>query len=700
MLKKKVLIPFCIIAVFAIAGFSIGNWGDKTTAVDYINNGGPTNTVSDGNPNWTGETDAAPVWTSGTNMPAPTRYHGGGVTYTRNDTSWLYCFGGDADGSGGVSNVVSIYNITTNTWSTGPVMPATVVMYTTAGRVGNIAYIVGGIGAGGLFTSEINEIKRYNLATNTWMSNAANYPVTVADAKTCGYQDSVLYVVGGIANGTSSGTNQVNIYNVNTNTWRPCTPLPGPKSGGGMTISGDTIIYVAGGPAYGSGSNVVYRGVISQSDRSVIVWTTGANFPGANNHRLDAAPWGCQGIVVSPGSPSGFGTSNQVYRYTGNTWTALPNSPTLTSAAFVGSSARTGNIYKLVVASGLILSAPFSIPQVQILTDTLCPVTTAPTLVMYHDTTVFNQGRKDDRDTLFKYLPAIAGAYDRLHYTGATVFPNLAPYSTIIIQETANDGVANFMTSGQRTALINWLNSGTSGNRKRLIMIGADLGYNYSRSGAPQRDTVLSQQMAGFVFRSDNASNTAPNSITGTNIDIGGVRAMTTTPTGGWGFWPDGNAVNTGAVHLYRHTPRGTTDSLAAIGKITAGYTVASTFQDPRYFLGGFGNVMQALWNFSLSTVAISNNGGNVPNEYSLGQNYPNPFNPTTNIKFSVPNNGLVKIVIFDILGRQVGTLLNEVKTAGNYTVDFDASNLSSGAYFYRLEAGNFTETKKMLLVK
>ncbi|MBN8586323.1 MAG: choice-of-anchor J domain-containing protein [Ignavibacteria bacterium] len=89
-----------------------------------------------------------------------------------------------------------------------------------------------------------------------------------------------------------------------------------------------------------------------------------------------------------------------------------------------------------------------------------------------------------------------------------------------------------------------------------------------------------------------------------------------------------------------------------------------------------------------------------IPNKFNLLQNYPNPFNPITNIKFAIPTTGLVKLTVFDILGREVATLLNEVKPAGNYLVDYDASALSSGVYFYRLEAGDFTDTKKMLLVK
>jgi hypothetical protein len=89
-----------------------------------------------------------------------------------------------------------------------------------------------------------------------------------------------------------------------------------------------------------------------------------------------------------------------------------------------------------------------------------------------------------------------------------------------------------------------------------------------------------------------------------------------------------------------------------------------------------------------------------VPNFYALGQNYPNPFNPTTKIQYAIPRAGDVQLVVYDILGRQVATLINGFKTAGIYTVDFDASLLSSGIYFYRIKSGSFTDTKKMLLVK
>ncbi len=89
-----------------------------------------------------------------------------------------------------------------------------------------------------------------------------------------------------------------------------------------------------------------------------------------------------------------------------------------------------------------------------------------------------------------------------------------------------------------------------------------------------------------------------------------------------------------------------------------------------------------------------------IPKYYALSQNYPNPFNPSTKITYSVPKSGNVLISVFDMLGREAATLVNETKEAGIHSIDFNASNLSSGIYFYRIDAGSFTDVKKMMLIK
>ena len=89
-----------------------------------------------------------------------------------------------------------------------------------------------------------------------------------------------------------------------------------------------------------------------------------------------------------------------------------------------------------------------------------------------------------------------------------------------------------------------------------------------------------------------------------------------------------------------------------------------------------------------------------IPVTYDLAQNFPNPFNPSTSIRFSIPEAGVVTLKIFNLLGEEVATLVNEFKNAGNYNVQFDASKLTSGVYVYRISTGNFTTSKKMMLMK
>ena len=91
---------------------------------------------------------------------------------------------------------------------------------------------------------------------------------------------------------------------------------------------------------------------------------------------------------------------------------------------------------------------------------------------------------------------------------------------------------------------------------------------------------------------------------------------------------------------------------------------------------------------------------GSLPGEYRLQQNYPNPFNPTTAITYRLPVSTTVELKIFDIQGREIRTLVNEHQSAGAHSVIFNAHHLSSGVYFYRLQAGRYFDTKKLLLLK
>jgi len=157
-------------------------------------------------------------------------------------------------------------------------------------------------------------------------------------------------------------------------------------------------------------------------------------------------------------------------------------------------------------------------------------------------------------------------------------------------------------------------------------------------------------------------------------------------------FWYDrGSSIywssDNGANFTSQFTGTGTYQAmnLDLDGNIIRGWSVTST--------GGIAGYYELL-------TGVSNNQNEVPSNYALSQNYPNPFNPSTKISFSLPKAGNVKLVVYDILGREVTTLVNDYLNASNHTVDFNASTLASGVYVYRIEAGSFTAAKKMMLIK
>ncbi len=130
--------------------------------------------------------------------------------------------------------------------------------------------------------------------------------------------------------------------------------------------------------------------------------------------------------------------------------------------------------------------------------------------------------------------------------------------------------------------------------------------------------------------------------------------------------------------------------------------TTMAIDQDDYLYIG---TSVQGIFRSFATITAAKESYNELYKGYYLSQNYPNPFNPTTTIKYSIPSTGTrnavsVQLKVFDILGREVTTLINEEKTPGNYEVKFDGTDIASGIYFYRLQAGSFSETKKFVLMK
>ncbi|MCI0714799.1 MAG: SBBP repeat-containing protein [Chlorobi bacterium] len=142
-----------------------------------------------------------------------------------------------------------------------------------------------------------------------------------------------------------------------------------------------------------------------------------------------------------------------------------------------------------------------------------------------------------------------------------------------------------------------------------------------------------------------------------------------------------------------------------------ARYGFGSSFIDDKaYFIGldtainiyitGLSGGAISTIKYSQPPVGVINLGGEVPKEFKLFQNYPNPFNPITNVKFRIPNESFAKLTLYDVLGREIAILVNEQLKPGTYEIQWDGTNYPSVAYFYRIEAGDYIESKKMVLIK
>jgi hypothetical protein len=164
---------------------------------------------------------------------------------------------------------------------------------------------------------------------------------------------------------------------------------------------------------------------------------------------------------------------------------------------------------------------------------------------------------------------------------------------------------------------------------------------------------------------------------------------------------PFGPTIFAGLNHggVYLSSDEGTNWVEAGAGLTDAGLSIRVFAADAGYLYAG--TYASGVWKRPLSQILVSVSAGSVAvSEYAVGQNYPNPFNPSTTIKYELPKVSFVSLTVYDMLGREVSLLVNEKMEAGVHEVKFDGSNLASGLYFYRLEAGSFAQTRKLLILR
>ncbi|HRB00763.1 MAG TPA: T9SS type A sorting domain-containing protein [Ignavibacteria bacterium] len=248
------------------------------------------------------------------------------------------------------------------------------------------------------------------------------------------------------------------------------------------------------------------------------------------------------------------------------------------------------------------------------------------------------------------------------------------------------------------------------------------------RSGAPVDEVVGAVYVGGGIFQiTDLVFTVSTSAFTMTSAGVATLIGPTSYRARGLGYvdpllpvelssfssstsgsdvtlnWSTSSETNNSGFDIERSSVSGT---WSKVGNVTGNGTSITTnnysYTDKNLTSGNYSyRLKQIDFNGNFEYFNLSNEViVGIPVKYDLSQNYPNPFNPSTKINYTLPTEGLVSIKIFDMSGKEVMSLVNEVKTAGYYSVNFNASNLSSGIYFYSLSAADFTDTKKMMLVK
>jgi hypothetical protein len=237
----------------------------------------------------------------------------------------------------------------------------------------------------------------------------------------------------------------------------------------------------------------------------------------------------------------------------------------------------------------------------------------------------------------------------------------------------------------------NYIFAGTEGNG---VYFSTNNGTNWTQTTLNNQSVWSFGVLGSYIFAGTGSSGiyiSTNNGINWTQNAAGGGTVFTFATLGSNIFVGKFNGIylstNNGANWLNKNQGFSSNPTVRAL-------LIANNY----IFAGVYGSYV---WRRDYSeAIGINNISTEIPDKYSLSQNYPNPFNPNTNIKFQVKSSGNIKLVVFDILGKEVVTLVNEKLAPGTYEVSFDASAYPSGVYFYKLITDGFTENKKMTLIK
>jgi photosystem II stability/assembly factor-like uncharacterized protein len=670
------------------------------------------------------------TWTNSVSV-MPSGISAGWAVAMKGD-SLIYVIGGD--NSTTTYGKCFKYNIITNTWTTMATMPTNPCTdQLTAVYHDSLIYCVGG--GDGLFgtTIQYSDTRIYNTKTNTW-SAGTSLPITLSMSGG-GIIGDTIYIFSGASVGAYVANcykGAINPTNPATIVWTALPAYPGGAitrmasfpvrigSGGGIFCSGGAI---SGGTL--TALTYMYNPCLGTFQTLTSNSLARSNFKGTGLNDSSA-------YIVAGYTTVGVGTTEK-FKFTSidgtclsapvvpSTWTEQisPLVSTLNSVSAVNDDiawacGATGKVLRTtnkgvnwIDKSGNI-STTYALENIFAWDANTAIVTgyNSTTTVIYQTSnggtnwTLANThtGFGDDlwmsdASTAYFIGDPISGFWDLLKSTNAGL--NWASWASVATTNTVGTYNNGACFLGQQV----WFASPA----QSTMMYSSNMGANWSTLTTPLASITgiyFINSTTGFA----GGYSASPGLITTTN---GGTNWSTVTQsfigtstvmgvTGiGSEWWVATETTTPSAIYYTSNNGANWVSQYPAPAGIFYHLTKART-----------GNTLWAVRSnggisrYGSPITGVINTTTETPTDYALSQNYPNPFNPETKINFSIPNSGLVTLKIYDIVGREVATLVNEIKNAGNYIVDFNASDLTSGVYFYKLEVNGYADTKKMMLIK
>lgn len=310
---------------------------------------------------------------------------------------------------------------------------------------------------------------------------------------------------------------------------------------------------------------------------------------------------------------------------------------------------------------------------------------------------------RTSRDSVIAALNARTVTYDLFNRGNqdASMGISFRGYKKVILLGEATSVASNRIKDSLKTYLAS--GGSTIPTKAKLIIFSEDVGYQWGRAESSYLDLAFVSNTLGWTWVSDRPTGgSGPEGIRGIRVNAG-LKDSTV------GTWSDVLAKSTASSVSYLYEYTRVPGSYGGVGRMTDNFNVATfgvDIQSLRNSIGGAsGSPYRRFINAGLDyvdqvTPTNVENPTEIPTVYELKQNFPNPFNPATKINFSIPKQGFVTLKIYDVTGRMIAQLVNETKSPGYYTVDFNGVNLASGVYFYRLESADFVDVKRMMLIK